>query len=151
MMKAKKAVIGGEGNGGVIYPNLHYGRDALVAIALFLSYLARSGKRCSGLRNLYPNYYISKNKITLAPEMDMEHVFQQIKVKYQKQPINTSDGIRIEFDKEWVHLRKSNTEPVIRVYSESDSIAKAETLAYKLIGDIKEIIKIKTNGFSEED
>ncbi|MCX6233265.1 MAG: phosphoglucosamine mutase [Bacteroidetes bacterium] len=151
MMKAKKAVIGGEGNGGVIYPDLHYGRDALVAIALFLSYLARSGKRCSALRNLYPNYYISKNKITLAPEMDMEHVFQQIKEKYQKQPINTSDGIRIEFDKEWVHLRKSNTEPVIRVYSESDSIAKAETLAHKLIGDIKEIIKIKTNGFSEED
>jgi phosphomannomutase len=151
MMKTKKAVIGGEGNGGIIYPDLHYGRDALVGIALFLSYLASSGKTCTALRNTYPNYYISKNKLTLAPEMDVDDILRKIREKYNKQPVNNADGVRIEFDSEWVHLRKSNTEPVIRIFSESDSIAKAETLATKIISDIKEIVKINTNGFAEED
>jgi phosphomannomutase len=151
MMKAKKAVIGGEGNGGVIYPELHYGRDALLGIALFLSYLATSGKTCTALRNTLPNYYISKNKITLDPDMDVEDIILKIKEKYARQPLNNTDGVRIEFVSEWVHLRKSNTEPVIRIFSESDSIAKAETLATKIISDIKEIVKVKTNGFAEED
>ncbi len=151
MMKARKAVIGGEGNGGVIYPDLHYGRDALAGIALFLSYLATSGKSCSVLRNAYPNYFISKNKLTLDPEMDVDDIMQKMRERYSKQPVDNTDGIRIEFNDEWVHLRKSNTEPVIRIFSESDSIVKAETLASKIINDIREIVKIKTNGFTEED
>ncbi len=139
MMKDKNAVIGGEGNGGVIYPELHYGRDALVGIALFLSYLAKSGKTCSALRNTYPSYYISKNKIQLTPEINVDFVLNKIKEKYKNYPVNSIDGVKIEFDKEWVHLRKSNTETIIRIYSESDSITKAEILANKIIGDIKEI------------
>jgi phosphomannomutase len=141
MMKATQAVIGGEGNGGVIYPELHYGRDALVGIALFLTHLAKSGKRCSVLRDSYPNYYISKNKIQLSPEMDVDHILERIALKYVKQPVNTIDGVKIEFGNEWVHLRKSNTEPIIRIYSESDSIAKADVIARKIIEDIKEVIK----------
>ncbi len=140
-MKEVKAVIGGEGNGGVILPELHYGRDALVGIALFLSYLAKSGKKCSGLRNSYPNYFISKNKIELNPEFVLDDILGEIQEKYKKNPINTEDGIRIEFDKEWVHLRKSNTEPIIRIYSESDSEGKAEHLAKKIIEDIREVLR----------
>lgn len=143
MMKEKNAVIGGEGNGGVIYPELHYGRDALVGIALFLSHLAKSETTVSRLRAKYPNYIISKNKIELTPSIDMEMVLEAVKTKYQKQPINTIDGVKIEFDKEWVHLRKSNTEPIIRIYAESDLEAKANTLALKIIADIKEIIAEK--------
>ncbi|MGK7389348.1 MAG: phosphoglucosamine mutase [Candidatus Cyclobacteriaceae bacterium M2_1C_046] len=142
-MKKTNAVIGGEGNGGIIYPELHYGRDALVGIALFLTYMAKSGKSASRLRSGYPNYFISKNKIELTPDIDVDQVLEQVKNKYSKQPINTVDGVKIEFDKEWVHLRKSNTEPIIRIYSESDTEATAEHLANKLISDIKDIISKK--------
>ena len=141
MMKSKNAVIGGEGNGGVIYPELHYGRDALVGIALFLTHLAKSGKKCSALRDTYPSYFISKNKIELSPEINVDKVLVKIKDKYARQPVNTVDGVKIEFDKEWAHLRKSNTEPIIRIYCESDSMVKAEHLAKKIIGDIREIIR----------
>jgi phosphomannomutase len=141
MMKETEAIIGGEGNGGIIYPELHYGRDALVGIALILSYMATSGLKCSNLRSLYPNYFISKNKIELSPAIDVEDVLRKIKEKYKKNPVNTSDGVRIDFEKDWVHLRKSNTEPIIRIYSESDSIATADHLAKKIIEDIKEAMK----------
>jgi phosphomannomutase len=140
-MKAVNAVIGGEGNGGVIYPELHYGRDALVGIALFLSHLAKSKKSCSQLRSQYPNYYLSKNKIQLDELTDIDKVFDKIKLKYKKFPINTEDGIRIDFDKDWVHLRRSNTEPIIRIYSESQNQTTAENLAEKMILDIKSLIK----------
>jgi phosphomannomutase len=143
MMKECDAVIGGEGNGGVIYPELHYGRDALVGIALFLSHLAKSKMHVSRLRSTYPNYIISKNKIELTPDINVDHVLEEVKNKYKKQPINTVDGVKIEFDREWVHLRKSNTEPIIRIYAESDLEAKASTLARKIISDIKEIISEK--------
>lgn len=143
MMKDKNAIIGGEGNGGIIYPELHYGRDALVGIALFLSHLAKTGASMTRLRASYPNYYISKNKIELTPEVDVDNVLRQMKDRYAKQPVNTIDGVKIEFDKEWVHLRKSNTEPIIRIYAESDSNATAEHLANKIITDIKEIISEK--------
>ncbi len=140
-MKEVKAIIGGEGNGGVIYPELHYGRDALVGIALFLTLLAKSGKKCSGLRNTYPNYFISKNKIELNEEFVLDDILASIQEKYKKNPLNTEDGVKIEFDKEWVHLRKSNTEPIIRIYSESDTEGKAEHLAKKIIEDIREILR----------
>lgn len=139
-MKEHNAVIGGEGNGGVIYPELHYGRDALVGIALFLSHLAKSGKSASMLRASYPNYYISKNKIELTPDIDVDAVLVGIRDKYKKQPVNTIDGVKIEFDTEWVHLRKSNTEPIIRIYAESQSMTTAGNLAEKIIRDIKELI-----------
>lgn len=142
-MKANHAVIGGEGNGGVIYPDLHYGRDALVGIALFLTHLAKSNMPVSRLRASYPNYIISKNKIELTADIDVDAVLEAVKKKYKKQPINTVDGVKIEFDKEWVHLRKSNTEPIIRIYAESDMEAKADTLAKKIISDIKDIINEK--------
>ncbi len=140
MMKAQNVLIGGEGNGGIIYPDSHYGRDALVGIALFLSHLARFGKSASMLRRMYPNYYISKNKIELTPNIDVDLVLERIKTRYAKNPINTIDGVKIEFDKEWVHLRKSNTEPIIRIYSESDTLSTAEYLAQKIISDIKEVL-----------
>ncbi|OGX82670.1 phosphoglucosamine mutase [Hymenobacter lapidarius] len=143
MMKQTNAVIGGEGNGGIIYPELHYGRDALVGIALFLTHLAKSGLTMSRLRNSYPSYFISKNKIELTPEINTDDVLAQMEKRYAKQPVNTIDGVKIEFDKEWVHLRKSNTEPIIRIYAESDSNSTADYLAQKIIGDIKEIIAVK--------
>ncbi|RPD46379.1 phosphoglucosamine mutase [Hymenobacter sediminis] len=139
-MKETGAVIGGEGNGGIIYPELHYGRDSLVGIALFLSHLAKTGMTMTRLRASYPNYFISKNKIELTPEINTDEVLVRMQERYAKHPINTIDGVKIEFDKEWVHLRKSNTEPIIRIYAESDSNATAEHLANKIIGDIKEII-----------
>ena len=142
-MKETNAVIGGEGNGGIIYPELHYGRDALVGIALFLTHLAKTGLTASRLRASYPGYFISKNKIELTPEIDTDHVLVQMQKRYAKQPVNTIDGVKIEFDKEWVHLRKSNTEPIIRIYAESSSNATADYLAQKIIGDIKEIIAVK--------
>lgn len=141
LMKETKAVIGGEGNGGIILPELHYGRDALVGIAIFLTHLAKYGKSVSMLRKSYPGYYISKNKIELTPQIDVDKVLQDVKEKYKKQPVNTVDGVRIEFEKEWVHLRKSNTEPIIRIYSESQTASTAESLAKKIISDIREIIK----------
>lgn len=140
LMKEKNSIIGGEGNGGIILPELHYGRDALVGIALFLTHLAEYGKSCSMLRATYPDYFISKNKIELTPEIDVDAVLKKIQDKYKKQPVNTIDGLKIEFDKEWVHLRKSNTEPIIRIYSESESETTAENLSKKIIADIKEII-----------
>lgn len=139
-MKAVDAVIGGEGNGGIIYPTSHYGRDALVGIGLFLTHLANFGKTISRLRASYPNYYISKNKIELTPEINVDRILDKIKRKYEKHPINDIDGVKIEFEKEWVHLRKSNTEPIIRIYSESESEATAEHLAKKIMQDIKEIV-----------
>ena len=142
-MKATNAVIGGEGNGGIIYPELHYGRDALVGIALFLTHLAKFGKSVSVLRSTYPSYFISKNKITLTPEMDIDALLLKVEEKYKKQPHSTIDGLKIEFDKEWVHLRKSNTEPIIRIYSEGNSEQIANSLANKIIADIKDILQLK--------
>ena len=139
-MKECQAVIGGEGNGGVIYPDLHYGRDALVGIALFLSHLAEFGKSVSHLRATYPNYHISKNKIELTPDMDTDAVISAIGERYKNKPSLGIDGLKIEFDKEWVHLRKSNTEPIIRIYAESESASTADNLAGKIISDIKEVI-----------
>jgi phosphomannomutase len=140
---------GGEGNGGIIYPDLHYGRDALVGIALFLSHLAKTGKTCSSLRACYPNFYISKNKIEISHEIDVDEILIKIKERYKKFPINDIDGVKIDFENEWVHLRKSNTEPIIRIYAESDSSPKAEHLANRIIDDIKEIIKNKIIGITE--
>ncbi len=142
-MKDNQAVIGGEGNGGIIYPDLHYGRDALVGIALFLSHLANFGHSISRLRSTYPNYFISKNKIELTPDIDVDEILSKIKEKYSKNPVNTADGVKIEFGKEWVHLRKSNTEPIIRIYSESETQATADYLANKIISDIKEIVSLQ--------
>ncbi len=140
-MKATSAIIGGEGNGGVIYPELHYGRDALVGIALFLTHLAKKGCSMSTLRSEYPNYHISKNKIELTPEINVDLILQRIQEKYHNYPVNTVDGVKVDFEEEWVHLRKSNTEPIIRIYTESTSLTTANNLAQKIISDIKEIIK----------
>lgn len=136
-MKEVKAVIGGEGNGGVIYPELHYGRDALVGIALFLSHLARSGKNVSILRAGYPGYHISKKKIDLDGGIDIDFLFKEIEKKYKKYPISTIDGVRIDFDREWVHLRRSNTEPIIRIYAESASETTADHIANQIMSDLK--------------
>ncbi len=142
-MKETKAVIGGEGNGGVIFPDLHYGRDALMGIALFLSHLAQSKLKASELRKQYPAYYISKNKIELTPQIDVDKVLEEVKTKYKNEKVNTIDGVKIDFEKqrEWVHLRKSNTEPIIRIYAESQSETKADELAKQIMRDIQEIIK----------
>ncbi len=141
-MKETDAIIGGEGNGGVIYPESHYGRDALVGIALFLTHLAKSGQSVSVLRSGYPAYFISKNKITLTPEMDIDALLLEVEKRYEKQPHSTIDGLKIEFDKQWVHLRRSNTEPIIRIYSEGSSETAADSLAQKIISDIKEILRL---------
>ncbi|MCW3105541.1 MAG: phosphoglucosamine mutase [Segetibacter sp.] len=143
MMKEKNAVIGGEGNGGVIFPEHHYGRDALVGIALFLTHLAKYGKSVSMLRAGYPGYFISKNKIELTPDINVDKVLKQINDRYINNPVNTLDGVNIEFGYEWVHLRKSNTEPIIRIYAESTSNATADFLANKIINDIKEVVSAK--------
>ena len=140
MMKSVNAVIGGEGNGGIIYPELHYGRDALVGIALFLSHLASASRPISHLKASYPSYIISKNKINLTPDIDVDQILESLKEKYKKQPINTIDGVKIEFDNEWVHLRKSNTEPIIRIYAEGSTMSVADSLANKIKSDIKELI-----------
>ncbi|MFN5224052.1 MAG: phosphoglucosamine mutase [Bacteroidota bacterium] len=137
MMKSVNAPIGGEGNGGVIYPELHYGRDALAGIALFLTHLAKSELSCKKLRESYPDYFISKNKIELTPDLDVDMVLASIKEKYAGQPINDLDGVKIEFGNEWVHLRKSNTEPIIRIYSESRSESSANELAKRIMNDIQ--------------
>ncbi len=139
MMKATNAVIGGEGNGGVILPELHYGRDALVGIALFLTHLAHSGKQISTLRQTYPEYYMSKTKIDRSPDIDLDKIFEGLKAKYHREQVNTVDGLKIDFEQGWVHLRTSNTEPIIRVYSESDSMVVAQNLAKKIISDIQEM------------
>ena len=137
-MKAVNAVIGGEGNGGIIVPDLHYGRDALIGIALFLTHLAKEKKSVKKLRNTYPDYFMSKNKIELTPGFDLKKIFDHIKKKYKKNPINTEDGLKIEFDTDWVHLRTSNTEPIIRIYAESNFETTAANIAQKLMQDIRE-------------
>ena len=137
-MKEVKAVIGGEGNGGIIVPELHYGRDALIGIALFLTHLAKSKKSIRQLRNSYPDYFMSKNKITLDKGVDVKAVFKKIQDKYKNQPINTADGLKIEFDNDWVHLRTSNTEPIIRIYTESNLEKTAENIASRFMMDIRE-------------
>jgi len=142
MMKTTNAIIGGEGNGGVIYPQSHYGRDSMVGIALFLSHLALSGVKCSELRATYPDYFISKNKIELTPEINVDDILLKIKDLYKDQKVNDVDGVRIDFDKEWVHLRKSNTEPIIRIYSESKSPERANSLAEEVIKVIRTIAAI---------
>ncbi len=139
-MKAVNAVIGGEGNGGIIVPDLHYGRDALIGIALFLTHLAKEKKSAKQLRNTYPNYFMSKNKIELNPGFDMKKIFDHIKKKYKANPINTEDGLKIEFENDWVHLRTSNTEPIIRIYAESNFETTAANVASKLMKDIREVM-----------
>ena len=140
-MKEVDAVIGGEGNGGIIYPDAHYGRDALVGVALFLSHLADFGKPVSFLKSTYPKYTISKNKIQLTPEIDIDNLLARLKEKYKNYELNTIDGLKIELDKDWIHLRKSNTEPIIRIYSESNSKVVADNLARKIQQDVHEILK----------
>lgn len=141
-MKEVNAVIGGEGNGGVIVPELHYGRDAMIGVALFLTHLAKTGKTAKALRSTYPNYCISKNKIELSEDVNVKKIFEEIKKKYKKQPINTEDGLRIDFDNDWVHLRTSNTEPIIRIYSESSSETTANNIARRIMEDIKEMMQL---------
>ncbi|MBL0333892.1 MAG: phosphoglucosamine mutase [Chitinophagaceae bacterium] len=137
-MKEVHAVIGGEGNGGIIVPDFHYGRDALIGIGLFLSHLAAFGKTISALRKQYPDYFISKNKIELAQGVDVKPIFAKIMEKYRNYPLNTEDGLKIIFESDWVHLRTSNTEPIIRIYAESDFETKAGNIALQLMRDIKE-------------
>jgi phosphomannomutase len=140
LMKASNAIIGGEGNGGIILPELHYGRDALVGIAIFLTHLSKFKGSISELRKTYPDYYISKNKIELTPNIDVNEILIKMKEKYKTHPTNDVDGLKIEFDKEWVHLRKSNTEPIIRIYSESKNLEKANQLAQRIIDEIHAIV-----------
>jgi len=137
-MKEVNAVIGGEGNGGIIVPDFHYGRDALIGIGLFLSHLAGHKNGMRSFRNRYPDYFISKNKIELENGTDVKAIFEKIKKKYKKNPVNTEDGLKIEFDGDWVHLRTSNTEPIIRIYAESDLETKANNIAMQLMRDVKE-------------
>lgn len=139
-MKAVNAVIGGEGNGGIIVPELHYGRDALAGIALFLTHLAKYGKSIKSLRSTYPSYHISKNKIELSDDIDLKSIFAKIEDKYKNQPINTEDGLKIEFDMDWVHLRPSNTEPIIRIYAESGNATTSENIAKRIMEDIREMM-----------
>ena len=137
-MKEVNAVIGGEGNGGIIVPDFHYGRDALIGIALFLSHFAAYKKGLKSFRKNYPDYFISKNKIELENGLDVKSIFEKIKKKYKNNPINTEDGLKIEFDSDWVHLRTSNTEPIIRIYAESNFETTANNIAKRLMQDIKE-------------
>lgn len=136
-MKKRKAVIGGEGNGGVIYPELHYGRDALVGIALFLSHLAKSGLKCSSLRQLYPDYVIAKKRVVLTEDMDFELVKETLKSEFSGHGIDERDGLRIEYESGWIQVRKSNTEPIIRIYAEGRTIEEAESLADGVIKFVK--------------
>ena len=140
MMKEVDAVIGGEGNGGVIYPDLHHGRDALVGIALFLSFMAKENISCSALRAKYPDYFISKNKIQLTPEINVDTLLEKVKAAYSKEEVNTVDGLKILFERGWVHLRRSNTEPIIRIYAESTSAEASEQLAQEVINKIQTLI-----------
>lgn len=139
-MKEVSAVIGGEGNGGVIYPETHYGRDALAGIALFLTHLAKKALSMTALKRSYPQYYMSKNKITLTPEMDIDAILKTVQEKYKTLPHSTIDGLKIDFEDEWIHLRKSNTEPIIRVYSEAGSPERAETIAKQMVEDVQALI-----------
>ena len=136
-MKRTNAVIGGEGNGGVIYPACHYGRDALVGVALFLTHLAKSGKKVSEMKAAYPQYSISKNKIELTPDIDVDAILEAVKVKFENEKITDIDGVKIDFKESWVHLRKSNTEPIIRIVAEAHTMEEAE----ELVAQIKDVIK----------
>jgi len=138
-MKQTDTVIGGEGNGGIIYPESHYGRDSLVGVALFLSHLATCGSSCKELRDSYPSYFMSKNKIQLTPSLDVDHILTKMAEKHQNEEVSTIDGVKIDFPSEWVHLRKSNTEPIVRIYTESTTQDNANALAQKTINEIKEI------------
>jgi phosphomannomutase len=140
LMRKVNAPIGGEGNGGVILSELHYGRDALVGIAIFLTLLAKRGGTCSQLRRSYPDYYISKNKIELSPGMDVQGLVNAMQERHKAQPHSTVDGLRFEFGREWVHLRRSNTEPIVRIYAESDSPDKADALAKRIIAEMQELV-----------
>ncbi|WCO03462.1 phosphoglucosamine mutase [Psychroserpens ponticola] len=142
LMKKNNAIIGGEGNGGIIYPELHYGRDALVGVALFLSLLAEKKMNVSDLRASYPNYYMSKKKIQLTPELDVDGILSTMEAKYAHENLTTIDGVKIDFSDSWVHLRKSNTEPIIRIYTEAPSQNEADALANKIISEIKDIANI---------
>jgi len=140
LMKDNKAIIGGEGNGGIIYPESHYGRDSLVGTALFLTYLAEKGKKVSEIRNEYPAYFMSKNKIQLTPDLDVDGVLKAVEKRHSEEEISTVDGVKIDFPENWVHLRKSNTEPIIRIYTEAKSQQEADDLAQKMIREIESII-----------
>jgi phosphomannomutase len=142
LMKSTNAIIGGEGNGGIIYPELHYGRDSLVGVALFLTYLAQQELTVAQLRASYPQYYMSKNKIELTPTLDVDAILEAMTAKYQHEDISTIDGVKIDFPTEWVHLRKSNTEPIIRIYTEAPTQAAADGLALRIIDEIKTIAGI---------
>jgi len=141
-MKANKAIIGGEGNGGIIYPESHYGRDSLVGSALFLMLMAEKGGTVKELRDSYPSYFMSKKKIQLTPELDVDGVLKAMAGKYENEDISTIDGVKIDFAENWVHLRKSNTEPIIRIYTEAKSQSEADSLADRIIGEIKEVAGI---------
>ena len=142
LMKATNAIIGGEGNGGIIYPELHYGRDSLVGVALFLTYLANQEKTVAELRASYPQYYMSKNKIELTPQIDVDAILIAMTEKYKSEDITTIDGVKIDFAENWVHLRKSNTEPIIRIYTEAQTQDLADALALRIIAEIKAIAGI---------
>jgi len=140
-MKEVNAIIGGEGNGGVIYPELHYGRDALVGVALFLTLMARSGKKVSEIRAALPQYAIAKNKIQLTPDLDVDAILAEVKEKFKNQQVTDIDGVKIDFADSWVHLRKSNTEPIIRIYSEAATMEQADRLADEIKIIINDISK----------
>jgi phosphomannomutase len=141
-MKKNNAIIGGEGNGGIIYPESHYGRDALVGVALFLSLLADKKMTTRELRDSYPSYFMSKKKIQLTPAIDVDAILMEMTSRYANENINTVDGVKIDFPNNWVHLRKSNTEPIIRIYTEAPSQVEADDLANKIINEIKSIANI---------
>ena len=142
LMKKTNAIIGGEGNGGIIYPELHYGRDSLVGVALFLTYLAGQDKTVAELRASYPQYYMSKNKIELTPQIDVDSILESLTATYKNEQISTIDGVKIDFATEWVHLRKSNTEPIIRIYTEAPTQNKADVLAERFVHELKVIAGI---------
>ncbi len=145
LMKDTNAIIGGEGNGGIIYPASHYGRDSLVGVALFLSHLAKTKMTCKALKDSYPSYFMSKNKIQLTPQINVEELLTKIEEIYKNEQVSTVDGVKIDFENEWVHLRKSNTEPIIRIYTESNTQEKADALAEKMIQEIAKIASLETN------
>jgi phosphomannomutase len=142
LMKKNNAIIGGEGNGGIIYPELHYGRDSLVGVALFLTHLANKKMKVSALRASYPEYFMSKNKIELTPQIDVDAILEAMTQKYSNENITTIDGVKIDFAENWVHLRKSNTEPIIRIYTEAATQNEADGLALRIIDEIKAIAGI---------
>ncbi|MGS2761313.1 phosphoglucosamine mutase [Sinomicrobium sp. M5D2P9] len=143
LMKETNAIIGGEGNGGIIYPELHYGRDALVGVALFLSLLAEKKIPVSELRAGYPSYFMSKKKIQLTPQIDVDAILKEMEERYKNEDISTIDGVKIDFPENWVHLRKSNTEPIIRIYTEAKNQEEANTLADKIISEIENLVSVK--------